>query len=35
LLALTVGFPEYHWKAGYARGGWLAPVYLIGQPKGR
>jgi hypothetical protein len=33
LLALTAGFPEYDWKAGYARGGWLAPVYLIGRPK--
>jgi hypothetical protein len=33
LLALTAGFPEYDWKAGYARGGWLEPVYLIGRPK--
>jgi hypothetical protein len=35
LLALTADFPEYDWKAGYARGGWLAPVYLIGRPKDR
>jgi hypothetical protein len=35
LLALTTGFPQYQWTAGYARGQgmWLAPVYLIGQPK--
>jgi hypothetical protein len=33
LLALTAGFPEYEWMAGYARGTWLAPVYLIGQPR--
>jgi hypothetical protein len=35
LLALTAGFPEYDWMAGYARGAWLAPVYLIGRPKAR
>ena len=35
LLALTRGFPQYEWMAGYARGpsSWLAPVYLIGRPK--
>jgi hypothetical protein len=33
LMALTAGFPEYEWMAGYAQGGWLAPVYLIGRPK--
>jgi hypothetical protein len=33
LLALTCTFPEYEWKAGYARGSWLPPVYLIGTPK--
>jgi hypothetical protein len=35
LLALTSSFPQYEWKAGYARGrgSWLAPVYLIGRPK--
>ena len=32
LLALTSSFPQYEWVAGYARGGWLAPVYLIGRP---
>jgi hypothetical protein len=34
LLALTTGFPQYQWTAGYARaqGTWLAPVYLIGRP---
>ena len=35
LLALTAGFPEYDWMAGYAQGGWLGPVYLIGRPKDR
>jgi hypothetical protein len=33
LLELTKIFPHYDWKAGYAPGSWLAPVYLIGQPK--
>ena len=33
LMTLTAGFPEYEWMAGYAKGGWLAPVYLIGRPK--
>jgi hypothetical protein len=33
LLALTSVFPQYEWVAGYARGGWLAPVYLMGRPK--
>jgi hypothetical protein len=33
LLALTNSFPQYEWTAGYARGTWLAPVYLIGEPK--
>ena len=33
LLALATGFPEYEWSAGYARGNWLAPVFLIGRPK--
>jgi hypothetical protein len=33
LLALTRSFPQYEWIAGYAQGGWLTPVYLIGQPK--
>jgi hypothetical protein len=33
LLALTTGFAEYEWCAGYARGNWLAPVYLIGRPR--
>ena len=35
LLSLARHFPQYEWQAGYAPGGWLAPVYLIGQPKGR
>jgi hypothetical protein len=33
LLALTSVLPQYEWTAGYARGGWLAPVYLMGRPK--
>jgi hypothetical protein len=35
LLLLTSNFPQYEWQAGYARdrGSWLAPVYLIGQPR--
>ena len=33
LMTLTAGFPEYEWMAGYAQGGWLAPVYLIGRPQ--
>ena len=33
LLTLARNFPQYEWKAGYASGGWLAPVYLIGRPK--
>lgn len=33
LLELSKTFPQYEWKAGYAKGGWLSPVYLIGQPK--
>jgi hypothetical protein len=32
LLLLTRNFPQYKWKAGYAREGWLPPVYLIGVP---
>jgi hypothetical protein len=35
LLALAEGFPEYVWIAGYGRGRWLPPVYLIGRPKRR
>jgi hypothetical protein len=37
LLALAGNFPQYDWKAGYARdkGSWLAPVYLIGLPKAK
>jgi hypothetical protein len=34
LLELCSGFPQYEWEAGYGRGGWLAPVYLIGRPLG-
>jgi hypothetical protein len=33
LLKLSKSFPQYEWTAGYAKGGWLAPVYLIGRPK--
>ncbi len=33
LMALTGCFPQYKWKAGYATGTWLAPVYLTGQPR--
>ena len=33
LLQLTRGFSGYHWTAGYARGRWLAPVFLIGRPE--
>jgi hypothetical protein len=35
LLALTRGFPQYEWTAGYGRnrGVGLSPVYLIGRPK--
>ncbi len=33
LIALTAGFPQYEWTAGYARGSWLAPVYLMGRPR--
>ena len=33
LLLLTRSFPQYDWRAGYAQGGWLAPVYLIGMPR--
>ncbi|MGC2400555.1 MAG: hypothetical protein WA510_12250 [Acidobacteriaceae bacterium] len=33
LLALTRGFPQYEWTAGYAPGGWLSPVFLIGGPR--
>lgn len=33
LLLLTRSFPQYDWRAGYAEGGWLSPVYLIGVPK--
>lgn len=33
LLALTERFPEYAWSAGYGRGRWLLPVYLIGVPR--
>jgi hypothetical protein len=32
LLALTRGFPQYDWTAGYAPGSWLPPVFLIGRP---
>jgi hypothetical protein len=35
LLILTSSFPQFNWTAGYAQGGWLAPVYLIGVPEGR
>ena len=33
LLQLTRGFPGYEWSAGYAKGSWLAPVYLSGLPR--
>jgi hypothetical protein len=33
LLELSRAFPQYEWTAGYAKGGWLSPVYLIGRPK--
>jgi hypothetical protein len=33
LLELSSSFPQYEWKAGYAKGSWLPPVYLIGLPK--
>ena len=33
LLELSRSFPQYEWTAGYAKGGWLSPVYLIGRPK--
>jgi hypothetical protein len=33
LLELTASFSGYEWTAGYARGAWLAPVFLIGLPK--
>jgi hypothetical protein len=33
LLDLTRSFPQYEWIAGYAQGGWLTPVYLIGRPR--
>jgi hypothetical protein len=33
LLELSKTFPQYEWTAGYAKGGWLSPVYLIGRPK--
>lgn len=33
LLQLTASFPGYEWTAGYGRGAWLAPVYLLGWPK--
>jgi hypothetical protein len=33
LLDLTRNFPQYEWIAGYAQGGWLTPVYLIGRPR--
>ena len=33
LLILTSSFPQYDWRAAYAQGGWLSPVYLIGVPK--
>ena len=33
LLELSKTFPQYEWTAGYAKGGWLSPVYLIGHPK--
>ena len=32
LLALTSSLPQYEWMAGYGKGRWLAPVYLIGRP---
>jgi hypothetical protein len=33
LLELSRSFPQYEWTAGYAKGNWLPPVYLIGRPK--
>ena len=33
LLELSRSFPQYEWTAGYAKGSWLPPVYLIGRPK--
>lgn len=33
LLELSKSFPQYNWTAGYAKGSWLPPVYLIGRPK--
>jgi len=33
LLELSSSFPQYDWTVGYAKGSWLAPVYLVGQPK--
>lgn len=33
LLQLSRSFPQYEWTAGYAKGSWLPPVYLIGRPK--
>jgi hypothetical protein len=33
LRELSRSFPQYEWRAGYAKGGWLSPVYLIGRPK--
>jgi hypothetical protein len=32
LLELSRSFPQYEWTAGYAKGSWLSPVYLIGRP---
>jgi hypothetical protein len=32
LLELSKSFSQYEWTAGYAKGGWLSPVYLIGLP---
>ena len=32
LRSLACAFPQYAWEAGYARGSWLPPVYLIGTP---
>jgi hypothetical protein len=33
LLELSSSFPQYDWTAGYAKGSWLSPVYLIGRSR--
>lgn len=33
LLELSSSFPQYEWTAGYAKGSWLSPVYLLGRRK--